>query len=68
MQTYKVFNFDSRNSVYYTAQGLTKNNARDIAIRLSKETTAHKAQIESEQSNYFEQYEYGEKTEWSLIN
>lgn len=63
---YKVFQYDSHNSGRYVSQDLRLNYARAIARGLSV-VGAKKARVEGE-SGFFEQYEKGEKTEWSFIS
>lgn len=64
MKNYKVFKYDSRNSGFYVGQDLSFSDARDIAKRLSK-TNFPKSRVEG-LNGFFEEYENGEVTSWSV--
>lgn len=63
---YKVFNYDSRNTGFYCMQDINLKQARELAIRLSRKAKYPKARVEEEGAHYFEEYENGEKTSWTL--
>ena len=67
MNNYKVFRYDSHNSGYYIQQDIKLNYARIIAKKISK-LEYPKARVENSATGFFEDYENGNRTAWSLIN
>lgn len=56
---YKIFQFDSKNTGWYFWEGNSLIKARDMAKKFAK------TRIDG-LNNFFELYEKGVKTEWSI--